>query len=1492
VGRRQDLPAGIGQTFPELAWLNDKRGGSVLTKGRQVGWAKNAGIHLPGGCDAQLFGLFWENPFFPVKRIILPLLACAGFLSGESIPLVNPSGEINGGTSPAPVAGAAVPGWDSNGGQVIRGGTDYGNGAWRLSFEDSEEIRQMTSHGIQSGASYSLRFDAAMGATGSSGETLVLIGGDLRNGNFNADVSATDSRPFENTPNWTNLGGAQTTEATRTNLALDGSRNAVVSESGTRIFANDTGHTLAAGELFRATYQWRDALNWNDASDRIGVALFTTSNNSITGTRTVIQTLLSATSAADSSYQPETANFAAIPAPAAGKRLFVLIQGVDGSGDTTGFARLDDFRLERVESHDPVDPVDPAGRVLIADLIVDNNGSPLTVATRGFTFKSPSVGTWAHYHLAVPAGALDAHAGKAVGIRFRSDDSAAGNFQSVDNVRLDFWPAGSPAGAFSDNWNTTPNQVWTGPGYWANRLHDWQVNNGRVNCIQSTRERRTLHRTGTSIRGNGGNFTLSVRTGIHASSDSTSARSGFLLGAAPNLDWRGALLVHDSLGRDFGLFLGLRPGGAVAIEDYSTGAVTTLAAGTAAAFTENSRLVLTATYLAASGAYSLKIESFSPANALLSTATASVPSDRVLGSFGLLSHRGTGDTRFWFDDFTGSGAALQPEPDRSLAIVGAMHTLSRGTLKLTAQLAPLSLVGNPQVFLDTWNGSAWQQFAAAPIDNTDNLSSYTATFKIPGWNAAVDTPYRVRIPIGGSDHTWTGTIRREPVDKNQIVVATTTCQRICDIGLETGSVDWTPVVIWHPHTLAFEHVAKHQPDVHFAAGDQIYESQPTPPDNSNDFNRHHDYLYKWYLWVLQARELAREVPTIAIPDDHDVYQGNLWGEGGIATTVEDTGGYRWPAAFVKMVERTQTSNLPDADPYNATQPAPPVAQGIGVYFTGMVYGRVGIAILEDRKFKTGKDNPPADLNQQHLLGARQHNFLQAWSTDWAGQDVKFVASQSPLGNFRTHAGSGYGFFLNDRDTHGWPLHRRNEAWKLLRLSRMFQLAGDQHLASVGHHGVAAPRDAGFSFTAPAISNFFPRIWDPVNNTSGITTIVSPYKGDFFFNGVGTLPDGVTPNRTASDPAHIGILAAGNSDEYYSRTLGISPVNLHDRAPGYGITRINKSTRQIVFEAWPLHADPEFPQTGGQYPDWPITIRQTDNDGRIPSGHLKTIDTQWQKNAVIRVFDESDNSLVYAMRVRGNLFRPPVYDNSKTYRIEIAYDDGPVTETHPALSATVMGPPAIHSFSAIRPSVAIGSSSTLRWDVSSAATLTIDHGLGDVKTLTVDGIGFLEVAPTVDTTYTLTLNGSLSATTSVRVFPRRDTWNATHFSPAELADPAISGGGADPDGDGLSNDEEYRFQTNPHDPASRPLLSGTITNDGGLLRADFISSYPLDASACTLMVESSADLKTWTRLPSNSFTEIARDNLPASGTSRITIRLNESLPGAAPASFYRAGWDLP
>lgn len=461
----------------------------------------------------------------------------------------------------------------------------------------------------------------------------------------------------------------------------------------------------------------------------------------------------------------------------------------------------------------------------------------------------------------------------------------------------------------------------------------------------------------------------------------------------------------------------------------------------------------------------------------------------------------------------------------------------------------------------------------------------------------------------------------------------------------------------------------------------------------------------------------------------------------------------------------------------------------------------------------------------------------------------------------------------------------------MRASRMFHLAGDQHLGTLAHHGADGPRDAYISFGAPAMANFFPRIFDPMNNTSGTTSTVRPYKGDYFFNGVGTLPDGVTPNLTSQFPHHFAILGSANSAEYYQTTTGVNPANYHDRGAGYGIVRVVRSTREITFECWPIHADPEYPQTGSQFADWPLTIRQTDNDGRAPTGYLPVIDTLWRENPVVRVFDEATDELVHAMRVRGSRYRAPVYNNAATYRVEIAYGDEAVSETLNGQTAMVAGAPAIRHFGAVQPSVLQGGTVTLEWDVSSPSALTINQGVGNVLSQTVDGIGYLEIAPLTDTTYTLTLDGTLTAQTHVRVFPGRAAWNTLHFTAAELADPTISGGDADPDGDGFTNDEEFQFQTDPRNASSMPKLQGSVAVDGDLITVDFEMSYPLDPAISRLIVETSAKLDGWQQVPSNGYAETGRENFPADGTSRVKVRLSETATAPEGKRFYRARWEL-
>jgi hypothetical protein len=130
---------------------------------------------------------------------------------------------------------------------------------------------------------------------------------------------------------------------------------------------------------------------------------------------------------------------------------------------------------------------------------------------------------------------------------------------------------------------------------------------------------------------------------------------------------------------------------------------------------------------------------------------------------------------------------------------------------------------------------------------------------------------------------------------------------------------------------------RHQdPDLLFFAGDQSYD--------------HKQHLEAWLLFGRQFRDIMRDRPTITIPDDHDIGQGNLWGAGGIKADNAngDSGGYFFSPDYVRAVEAAQTWHLPD--PYDPT----PIARGIGVYYTDLTVGR---RQLRDHRGPQVQDGP-------------------------------------------------------------------------------------------------------------------------------------------------------------------------------------------------------------------------------------------------------------------------------------------------------------------------------------------------------------------------------------------------------------------------------------------------------------------------------------------------------------------------------------------------------
>ncbi|WP_405295637.1 hypothetical protein [Algibacter sp. Ld11] len=552
----------------------------------------------------------------------------------------------------------------------------------------------------------------------------------------------------------------------------------------------------------------------------------------------------------------------------------------------------------------------------------------------------------------------------------------------------------------------------------------------------------------------------------------------------------------------------------------------------------------------------------------------------------------------------GQNSGENSKANKKNQICFALYTVHKQTLKLTAQFYPIKdynpFIAELQIKID----EKWETVQESRIQ----YPGYTAHFRIENWDDTQEKAYRVAYK---NEFFYDGIVRKNPKEKDEIIMAAFSCWSIYKRHGGEGPADDI-----------INNLNRLKPDVLFFAGDQSYD--------------HSDHYGYWLKFGEVFGDIIRNTPTIVIPDDHDIGQGNLWGDGGRKSQSRDGnyGGYYMPVDYIKEVERAQTSHLPD--PYDPT----PIEQGIGVYYTDYTWGGVSFAILEDRKFKSGpkrvlgkgsfQDTREMDVEGATLLGDRQLDFLEAWTTDWKDADMKAVLSQTIFANVTTHSPTLQKKQRYSVDSNGWPQAGRNKALSVIRKSFSCMIGGDQHLGSVLHHGIEDWNNAGYSFAVPAASNFWMRWFKPdapgKNHVKGMPDYTGEYL-DAFHNKMTVL--------AIANPTH--------KDNTSKENL------LNGRASGYGVIRFNKTSRQTTYECWARNVD-MFAPNAKPYNGWPVTFNQTDNFLIKNGFELPELKLN-KANQVITVKNQYTKEVISSIRIKGNTYKPKVLQ-SNMYTIEV------------------------------------------------------------------------------------------------------------------------------------------------------------------------------------------------------------------------------------------------
>lgn len=768
-------------------------------------------------------------------------------------------------------------------------------------------------------------------------------------------------------------------------------------------------------------------------------------------------------------------------------------------------------------------------------------------------------------------------------------------------------PAG-PAIEQVASWEKIKDRHWPGANLWANRLQDWSVSGGKLQCsfAQGGGDWRTAHLLSHDLNAEGDHFRIEV-----VMSAAEVGQAGLLFAAGEGgLSYQQAALVQSMPGMGGGFLavwdfekqrLTIRDFGDLREETFPEPVaghreVKPLDGSLPDQFTlavqgdrlDEERFKITARVLSK--------------QSVLAESTAEVPAARLVGNIAIASVGAKPPSVHTFHKLSVGGDRVSPHEGRAFGpIAGVLYSVANGDLKVGVQFMSLGRTITPPS-----KGQPGSRLAAGlerlddqgnwnPIGSPAGVSEpdYYALLRVAGHDTSRAAQYRVVLNgEGDTQATYQFDVPAEP--DGDVVIAGVSCTgdrgrgwpgKLNQLGAGEQFVGrWTPANLWAPFEGITRPLLQARPDLVFFTGDQLYESNPTPRDAADAFPAE-DYLYKWLIWHWSFGEVTRQFPAIVQTDDHDVWHPNLWGDGGrLMTEGWDAGGGFIPSHyFINMVQRTMCGHNPDAyDPG-------PLDSGVTNYYTTFKYGGIDFALLEDRKFKSAARDATRQVKPLELLGDSQMKMLTDWANDPDPAPVRLVVSQSNYAKISTNKDGVIG---EDRDTHAWPKDARDRAVELFERSGAVLFTGDQHLASVARLETADGPGV-MQFCQPAGGCIWWR-WFYPNAQQHRGTPGEPSHTGQFIDGHGNAFEVLA----VANPGPAELMSRRTNPQSHIVTAqearaGLGSTRRLHQAEGFALIRVLPDKDQIVLECWPNGSDFSPEIRPEQFPGWPIKLRRTD-----------------------------------------------------------------------------------------------------------------------------------------------------------------------------------------------------------------------------------------------------------------------------------------------------------
>ncbi len=801
---------------------------------------------------------------------------------------------------------------------------------------------------------------------------------------------------------------------------------------------------------------------------------------------------------------------------------------------------------------------------------------------------------------------------------------------------------------FKPYWPLNVSRQWIGPDFYAQRLEDWRLNKGVIECLGGGANRYLYLLTGEAAEGSG-LLEVSVRVSVPELPARARARNyvGLRLGIkSPGGDYREAAVGGQ------GLEAGLTTEGLLFIGELESVGSDEKQEELKRALRKGLELRLVLETAGSQSALRLAVVEPETGKVLDELEETRLTGNKTAGGLALISSLpevrvGAESAVSRWREFRVQGNLFRNRPERALGpVVFTLYTLSRNKLTLTAHLVPGCLESGAGAVLEIREDGNWVQAGRSRVDS----ASLLARFRVAGWDSSRDHEFRVRLegqePGLEITHNPIGIIRKEPFDRERLLLAVLSNHQ------EEG----------YPHHGLVSALKKQNPDLLFFAGNQVF-GRPSSfwREKFALEEARREYLRQWLLFGWAFSELLKDRPAVILPDTRDFFQTKLWGENGrlVKTddfpdpvAAQDSGGFLMPPEFIDLVLATQTSHLPEIEGGSASE-----KDGVP-YFREIRYGGLSLAVACDRWFRSAPASiwpearirngwawnsefdlkKQASLKQARLLGPAQLKLLRKWAEDWSeGVWMKALLTQSLRVSLLTLPAGRPGdealwqlqplkpgeyppddLPVADFTSGGWPKPDRDETIRILRQAFALHLSGSGGPPAALQYGLEKPGDAVWAFVPPPI-------------------VAGP--------AVRWMPKPVS--RTLINKAPV---ATGDYEDAFGNKFSLkvitNPFEGEAMRPGrgsagYGLVMFDRNERRVMLDCL-VRPDNSPDAQYKSYPGWPVAFSQLENDGRQPVAYLPLLQFRGISDPVIQVVDEKSKEVVYTLRIKGTEFRPPVF----------------------------------------------------------------------------------------------------------------------------------------------------------------------------------------------------------------------------------------------------------